>query len=94
MRATRTSEVSSVSAPTNAATVVGRPPASAYRRLTGATGTPASTAAWNSAGRNGPPAAPHQVVPSGNAATTAPVRSAAATEATVAGRVRGLVRSR
>jgi hypothetical protein len=82
----------SVSSPTYAVTVVGCEPARKVR-LTGITGTPTSIAAWNSAGRKGPLRRPHQVVPSGNTATTRPARSAALAVATVVGSCRGRYRS-
>lgn len=81
-----------MSAPTNAVSVVGCEPARKVR-LTGITGTPASIAAWNSAGRKRPLRRPHQVVPSGKTATMRPARSAARTVATVVGSCRGRYRS-
>lgn len=87
----------SVCSPTNAATVVDfRQPgdsASTYVIVSGTTGADASIAAWNMAGRNAPVVRPHQVVPSGKTATTAPSRSAVATSRTVSGKRRGKDRS-
>jgi hypothetical protein len=77
----------------NAATVVWVSPASPKRRVTGATGAPASMAAWKTAERKRPPVRPHQVVPSGNTATMPPARNTAVTPATVRGRARGRNRS-
>jgi hypothetical protein len=82
-----------VSSPTKAGAVLGAPPAIRYRRRTGCTGTPASSAAWKTARRKRPWARPHQVLPSGNTATACPARSAPATRATVPGSARSRSRS-
>ena len=82
-----------MSSPTNAAAVPVPPSFSQYRRQTGCTGTPASSAAWKTARWKRPWARPHQVLPSGNAATADPVRRASAITATVPGRARSRSRS-
>src|SRR6266511_2495672 len=89
---TRRRESSSVSSPMNAGCAVGSP-ATSKRSATGTTGAPASTAAWKKAGRKPLAPAPHEVVPSGNTATTAPAASASRTCPTLTGNVRGRARS-
>lgn len=89
----RRSDATSVSSPTNAGSVVGRPSARRYRTVTGRTGAPASTAAWNIAGRNRPEEVPHHVVASGKTTMLRPDRSAPVSSVTVPGSSRSRSRS-
>ena len=77
--------------------MVGVPvPQSGNVSRSGTTGAPASTAAWNIAGRNRGPqpvAPPHHVVPSGKTATERPAAQRGGDPATVAGSALGRDRS-